>query len=85
MHHMIMELSKFIDAEGLSGWLCVPKPTIYSWKRRGKIPYVQLGRCIRFEVQEIGEWIQERRNPPRNGIQVEYIKPSIQKALSLGG
>jgi excisionase family DNA binding protein len=38
--------------------LGVPPVTVYSWKRRGKIPYVQLGRCIRFDQAEIQAWLQ---------------------------
>ncbi len=50
-----------IDVKELSRRLSVAEPTIYAWKRRGKIPYVQLDGVVRFDEDEIAAWIAARR------------------------
>lgn len=50
-----------IDVKELSRRLSVKQPTIYSWVRRQKIPYLQLEGVVRFDEDEIAAWIDQRR------------------------
>ena len=52
---------QLVSADELARLLGVPPVTIYSWKRRGKIPYLQLERCIRFDLAEIKDWLEKRK------------------------
>ena len=52
---------KYLSIKELSEYLGIPKHTIYSWTSMKKIPYVKLGRAIRFDMTEIESWIKERR------------------------
>lgn len=45
----------------LSTQLGVSKHTIYDWCAFGKIPYVKLGKFIRFDQVEIGKWLEEQK------------------------
>ena len=56
-------MTQLISAEELSNRLSVKLPTIYAWKRRKKIPYVQLEGKVLFDVAEIEAWVNERRRP----------------------
>lgn len=31
----------------------VPKATIYNWVSQGRLPHLKLGRCLRFDPEEI--------------------------------
>ena len=53
---------QLVSAAELALKLGVPPVTIYSWKRRGKIPYIQLERCVRFDLREIMDWMEKRRH-----------------------
>jgi excisionase family DNA binding protein len=53
---------QLVSAAELARKLGVPPVTIYSWKRRGKIPYIQLERCIRFDLSEIKDWLEKRKH-----------------------
>jgi excisionase family DNA binding protein len=50
--------SRLIDIHELSEWLGVAPGTLYNWKSQGKLPFKKLGRCLRFAVDEIEEWLQ---------------------------
>jgi excisionase family DNA binding protein len=58
-------LTKLLRPDELSLLLGVPKVTIYTWVRRGVLPFVQLERCIRFDPEEIRTWVKERKKPAR--------------------
>lgn len=54
---------RLVDVEGLSKYLCLPKPTIYTWvclKRFPEKSIVRLGRALRFDLREIDAWIQSQ-------------------------
>jgi excisionase family DNA binding protein len=52
---------RYLSIKELSEYLGIPKYTIYSWTSMKKIPYVKLGRAIRFDMTEIESWIKERK------------------------
>lgn len=31
----------------------IPKATIYNWVSQGRLPHIKLGRCLRFDPEEI--------------------------------
>lgn len=49
---------KFLGVKDLSSYLTVKEKTLYGWVNQRKIPYVKLGRCVRFEFSEIEEWLK---------------------------
>ncbi|TPW22027.1 MAG: hypothetical protein FD126_87 [Elusimicrobia bacterium] len=57
---------RLVDVKGLSVYLNLPTPTVYSWKCRGKIPadcIVKLGgRMLRFDLAEIDKWVNTQRS-----------------------
>lgn len=55
---------QLISAKELAKRLSVPPPTIYSWVRRGVIPYYQVERCLRFSEEEIDNWLKDKKKFP---------------------
>ncbi len=47
----VKECAKYV---GSTAW------TIYSWVAKKKIPYVKLGKNVRFDVLELDNWINEK-------------------------
>jgi len=41
--------------------LGVKECTIYAWVHTRQIPYYKIGRLVKFKVEEIEEWIQQRQ------------------------
>ena len=50
---------EFLNIEELSQFLGVPKSWIYERTRRGEIPHTKLGKYLRFNTQEIREWLKK--------------------------
>ena len=52
---------EFLTTEELATLLKIPKLTVYKWVSQRKIPYVKVGKHLRFKRSEIEEWLKERR------------------------
>jgi excisionase family DNA binding protein len=54
-------LNRLINIDELSLMLGVAKNTLYDWCALRKIPYYKLGKLTKFKVEEIEEWLAEKK------------------------
>jgi len=47
---------RLITIDELSASWSVPKATLYNWVNQGRLPYVKLGRSLRFDPVAIEEF-----------------------------
>ena len=59
-------MEKLLTARQVSDLLEVKVSTVYDWIRRGQIPYVKLGRLVRFKKTEIFRWVDSHTLQPRS-------------------
>jgi excisionase family DNA binding protein len=59
---------KLINAKCAAEILGIKEGTIYLWSEQGRLPSFKVGRCRRFDPDEILEWL---RNPKRRGNEPE--------------
>ena len=59
-----MRLLKVDDVAEILG---MHPQTVYRMARQGKIPSVKIGRSLRFDSEEIEEWIKGRKERKRRG------------------
>lgn len=59
-----------ITPEDLAAGMRVARVTIYSWVRRGVIPYLKLeqGGSVRFEPEVIKKWLESKRNAAKSSM-----------------
>jgi len=50
---------RFLGVKELSEYLGIQEATVYSWVCYKKIPYLKLGRLVRFDLRVIEAWIKE--------------------------
>jgi excisionase family DNA binding protein len=50
--------TKPINQRELCTFLGLSEPTIIRWRKRGKIPFLQIGSAIRFDVNKVLEAIE---------------------------
>jgi excisionase family DNA binding protein len=50
-----------LTIDELSGYLKVPKSTLYKLVREGKVPCQKVGRHWRFRKEAIDSWLEESR------------------------
>lgn len=60
---MAMEL---VTIKEVSTFLNVKEPTLYSWVRNGSIPSYKVGGLVRFDMEEVKEWVRQSRATARN-------------------
>lgn len=52
--------NEFYNAEELSIYLRIPRPTIYYLTQNGKIPAIKIGKHWRYRKQRIVEWLKRK-------------------------
>jgi excisionase family DNA binding protein len=52
---------KFLTIDDVSEMLQVTRSTVYNLKKRG-LPFIKLGKNIRFDQQEVIEWVKANRS-----------------------
>lgn len=58
-------MEKLLTAKQVSELLEVKISTVYDWVYRDLIPYVKLGRLIRFKKNEIFRWVDSHTIRPK--------------------
>lgn len=52
---------KFLTIKEVSEFLKVKESTLYSWVINGSIPSYKLNGLLRFDMEEIEEWVRESK------------------------
>jgi len=55
---------RFLDIKELAKYLGISISTLYDWINQRKIPYVKISNLVRFDLNEIDKWIEEKRIKP---------------------
>ena len=56
-----MPEKRFVGIKELSEYLGLPIGTIYSWTHQRKIPYIKMGRLVKFDLEEIEIWLKKKQ------------------------
>jgi len=67
-------MSEYLTIDELCDILQVKKHYVYALTSQRKIPFLKLGRFLRFEKDKIKEWLKEKANEPED---IEKIKASV--------
>lgn len=51
---------RFLNSKEAARYLSLTEPTIRNWVRFNKIPYSKLGRCVRFDMLKINQWLKDK-------------------------
>jgi excisionase family DNA binding protein len=68
---------KLISIKELSQFLNVKQSTLYAWVHNGTIPFYKLNGLIRFDLEDIQDWVRNSKPDSQNA------KFSIRKSKSL--
>lgn len=55
-------MNALLDAAAASKLLAVPKSWLLAEARADRVPHVRLGRYVRFDVEELAEWVRTSRS-----------------------
>jgi excisionase family DNA binding protein len=57
----LIRKGEIIRPDELAKCLKVSNAAVYQWVARGTIPYLRIGKIIRFNPEDIGEWLKAKR------------------------
>jgi len=57
---IIME-KRFLGIEELSQYLGLTKGTLYVWVCQRRLPYLKIGKLLKFDIIEINQWLKDKR------------------------
>ena len=66
---------KLVTIKEISNLLGVKESTLYSWVNNGSIPSYKLNGLLRFDMEEIEEWVRESKQTHHN-VNTEIKKVS---------
>ena len=78
-------MEKLLTAKQVSEILEVKPKTVYEWVGKKEIPYVKIGRLVRFKKSEVFQWIESRTIRPRvsSGKKKRSGPAALQKEFPL--
>jgi excisionase family DNA binding protein len=60
--------SKLLNVKDAAQYLSVSASTLYGWAWQRRIPFVKVGRALRFEKRDLEKYIQTNRFEARSEI-----------------
>jgi excisionase family DNA binding protein len=57
-------MAKLISPTELANMLDISIETVYAWTSQKRIPYIKMGRLVRFDMEEVGRWIAGHKVAP---------------------
>lgn len=51
---------RYFSIDELSDYLGVTRGTLYVWVCHRKIPYLKVGRLVKFDLLRIEKWLEEK-------------------------
>ena len=70
-----------MTARQVSELLEVNPSTLYQWVHLGLIPYVKLGKCVRFKKIELFRWID--KNLRKERVSFKTVEKALRKHPSV--
>ena len=52
---------RYIGPQELSEYLGLTKGTLYVWACQRRIPYLKVGKLLKFDIIEIQAWLKDKR------------------------
>ena len=54
-------MTKLLSPQELSDVLSISIETVYAWTSQKRIPYIKMGRLVRFNADEVNKWLEKQR------------------------
>ena len=69
-----------MTAKQVSELIEVKPSTVYQWVHLGLIPYVKIGKCVRFKKDELFRWIDKNHRKER--VSFKSVEQVLKKRVS---
>ncbi len=52
--------TRLMNAEEAAKFLGIKKSTVYAWVAQRRLPYIKVGRLLKFRPRALERWLKER-------------------------
>jgi len=52
---------RYLGIEELSQYLGLTKGTLYVWVCQRRLPYLKIGKLLKFDIIEIEQWLKDKK------------------------
>ena len=52
--------NKLLNITEMAEYLGITVGTLYAWVSQKRIPYIKLGRLVKFDLRKIDKWLEEK-------------------------
>jgi excisionase family DNA binding protein len=56
----VNQQEQLLTIQGVAAMLCVSRPTVYTLMAREGLPYLKIGKSLRFSPSSVRTWLAER-------------------------
>ena len=74
-------MERLMTAKQVGELIEVKPATVYQWVHIGLIPYVKIGKSVRFKKNELFRWID--KNHRRERVSFKSVERAMKKPTSL--
>lgn len=64
-------MERLLTTKQLAEVLQVAPSTVYFWVHSGFVPYIKLGKCVRFNEKAVSKWVENRSKKGRLTYKIE--------------
>lgn len=64
MHQQAPKVAQLLDINEAAARIGLSVSCLYTWVSQKRIPYLKLGRCVRFDSRDIDKWLNSQRVEP---------------------
>lgn len=54
--------NKLFSPVELSEMLSISIETVYAWTSQKRIPFIKIGRLVRFRSNDVNKWLEEKKS-----------------------
>jgi excisionase family DNA binding protein len=69
-------MERLMTAKQVSELIEVKPSTVYQWVHLGLIPYIKIGKCVRFKKDELFRWID--KNHRRERVSFKTVEKTLK-------
>ncbi|HAI14381.1 MAG TPA: DNA-binding protein [Phycisphaerales bacterium] len=56
-----------VDTRQAAKMLCISERTLAELKKQGQIPFIQIGRSVRYAIGDLEAWLKSKTQRPESG------------------
>ena len=75
---------RLLTVQEAARYLAVSVSTLYGWVWQRRVPFVKVGRALRFDLDDLKKFVEDNKQHPRNRLSSERKSQPCYNARAAG-